>query len=51
MVWMDNWTIVNAIIFAVGVIGAIFTFKKVKEDKDEDGDKLEDERFERIHEI
>lgn len=46
MVWMDNWTIVNAIIFAVGVIGAIFAFKKVKEDKDEDNKELEDKVLE-----
>jgi len=40
MVLIDEWTIVNAIIFIAGIIGYAFA---VKRDKDEDSDSLDAE--------
>ena len=31
MVLLDNWTIVNAIIFVLGIVGYKFAFKQVRD--------------------
>ncbi len=36
MVMLDKWTILNAVILALGVVGAVFSKKRVKNNKDDD---------------
>jgi H+/gluconate symporter-like permease len=36
MVLVDIWTIVNAVVFAIGIVATIFTVKRVKKDDDKD---------------